>query len=495
MIRSRALLVSFLVLTACDSGSGGGVSAPSPTPSPTVTPTVAIAVSPASVSLPTNATQRFACTVTGSSDTGCSWAIQEADGGGIAADGTYVAPGVAGIFHVIAKSNAIPGKTAVATVTVTPPPAAKPWVTAYYLGWFWDTMYPPEKVDASAFTHLVFGRVAPGRGTLGGAAGDIVPGGGTSHQAGLSPDGVRSVEDYLIKRAHDAGRKALLMVGGAGDGDGFIASTSDALRPGFVRKLADYLIAHDYDGIDLDWEDRFEGSEHLTPAIDGAEAKRRAIQLIKDLRIELAKRPRYQGAGRAALITFPGYTVSINDLEPSGKVEQWQADIANLVDQYNLMSYGIGTTWSGNGWLSWFSSPIFGATGKTPRDLATSVEAYEKTGVPRSRIGIGIGFFGIYFGPGVTGPRQSTEANRIFEVDDVALRYSELVRMGYLSNGTYHWDDVAKVAIAATLTAATHRPDRVAIVPGSYPMRTKRPLPPKRLGCARPGSGARSSGR
>ena len=66
--------------------------------------------------------------------------------------------------------------------------------------------------------------------------------------------------------------------------------------------------------------------------------------------------------------------------------------------------------------------------------------------MPRSKLGIGIGFYGIYYGPSVTGPRQPLNGERIFEVDDVTLRYSELDRMGYLSNGTYGFDDVAKAA-------------------------------------------------
>jgi chitinase len=440
-----SLTIPMLFLAACSGGGGGGgVVTPAPTPTPT-SGQVTIALTPQTAELPANGNQQFACVVTVDIDTRCGWSVQEAGGGTVSVSGLYVAPATAGTYHVIAKSLADPLKTASATVTVTPSSAAKPWVTGYYLGYFWDTMYPPEKVDMSALTHFVFGRVAPGGGTLKGTPGAVVPGAGTGHQPKLSPDGTRSVEDYLIKRAHDAGRKALLMIGGAADGDGFLLSTADAVRPTFVKNIADYMDQHDYDGLDLDWEDKFEGSSTITPKVSGDEAKRRLFALIADLRAEFAKRPRYQSSGRTALITLPGYTVSINDLEPGGKVPQWQADLANAVDQYNMMSYGIGTTWSGNGWLSWFSSPIFGATGKTPRDLASSVDAYERTGVPRRKIGIGIGFYGIYFGPGVTGPRQDTEANRIFEVDDVALRYSELVRMGYLSNGTYAWDDVARV--------------------------------------------------
>jgi chitinase len=271
-------------------------------------------------------------------------------------------------------------------------------------------------------THFVFGRMAPS-------------------------DPTKTIEDYLIDRAHAAGTKTLLMLGGDGaDGIGYYRSTADNLRPIFVNNIVDYLVTHNYDGVDIDWENYLSDSEETRQAgIDPIEARRRLRQLIIDIRAAANARPRYRAPNSGVLITYPHYTVSINDLQPGGRVEQWQADIANLVDQFNLMSYGIGTAWNQAEWFSWFSSPIFGATGRTPRDLDSSVTAYVNTGVPRARIGIGIGFYGIYYGPTITGPRQDTANNNIFETNDVALRYSELVRLGYLSNGTYHWDTISQV--------------------------------------------------
>ena len=319
--------------------------------------------------------------------------------------------------------------------------AATPWVTGYYAGWFWDQSYPPQRVDMSAMTHFVFGRVAPGGGSLGGTPGTVVQGAGTAHQPGLAPDGRRSVEDWLVARARNSGTKALLMLGGDGaDGLGFLRSTPDDIRPAFVRRIVDYLVAHNYDGVDIDWENELHGNAQL--GVSAEEAQRRLKRLIREVRAEANRRPRYRN--RPVIITFPGYTVNTNFLQPGGKVEQWQADVARLVDQYNLMSYGIGTAWNGSGWSSWFSGPVFGASGTTPIDLASSVRAYVATGVPRRKIGIGIGFYGIYYGPGITAPRQPTEGNSIFEYSDVALSYSELVRKGYLSNGTYRWDQTAR---------------------------------------------------
>ena len=434
-----------LLLVACGGeGSGGGDGGPVVEPPP-----VQITITPTTAQLQPQGTQQFSCTVTGSTNTQCTWSVAGTNSGTVSGSGLYTAPATAGTYQVTATAVANQNVRATATITVAGggqgPQGSTPWVTGYYAGWFWDQSYPPQEVDMAAMTHFVFGRVAPGGGSLGGTPGTVVLGAGTAHQAGLSPDGTRSVEDYLVRRAHDANAKALLMLGGDGaDGEGFLRSTADTIRPTFVRNLVDYLVTHDYDGVDIDWENRLEGWPEQN--ISAEEARRRLKALITEVRAEANSRTRYRSPNQPVIITFPGYAVSINFLQPGGKVEQWQADVANMVDQYNLMSYGIGTAYNGAGWDSWFSGPLFGASGTTPYDLKTSIDAYVATGVPRSKMGIGIGFYGIYYGPTITGPRQSTANNNIFEFNDVALSYAELDRKGYLANGTYRFDDIAKSA-------------------------------------------------
>jgi hypothetical protein len=84
------------------------------------TAVVAIAVSPRTVSVAIGAAQNFTCTVTGSTNTACTWRVQEAGGGVIdPATGYYLAPGTPGTYHLVVESEADPTRSDVATITVT----------------------------------------------------------------------------------------------------------------------------------------------------------------------------------------------------------------------------------------------------------------------------------------------------------------------------------------------------------------------------------------
>ncbi|TFW18234.1 PKD domain-containing protein [Massilia arenosa] len=308
--------------------------------------------------------------------------------------------------------------------TIPASTSAKPWVMGYYAGWSWDASQDPRTVDYSAMTHLAFGRVAPGAGTLGGQPGQVVLGGGTSHQQGLVEG--KSAEDYMIGRAHAAGVKAILMLGGMGDGAGFLRSTDPRVRPTFVTNLLNYLEQHDYDGIDVDWED----------VLDTELAHFRLTALIADLRAGAKQRARWQGAGKDFIITFPGYALNVN----TDHVSDFSVTIASIVDQYNLMSYGMG--YNADGWTSTTFAPLEGQTSSHPMDISSSIQMYADKGVPRKKLGLGIGFYGFCYRSPVTAPNQPV--TDVFN-SDTDWSYTELNRLGFLTSGTYHWDDVAKM--------------------------------------------------
>lgn len=443
---------ALLLLSACGGGGGGGGDGGGDPPPPQQN--VQITINPDAIEVPVEGSQAFACTVTGSTNTACTWRVDEQGGGTISAGGFYTAPTAQGTYHVTATAAADTSRTARATVTVRPrQTGATPWVTAYYLGYYMtDGTFgqPPHTIDMSAMTHLVIGRVAPGSGTLGGDAGEVIEGALHFHNPDASRYPGIAEEDYLIDRAQAAGVKTLLMIGGMGDGEGFIRSSSDAMRPTFVRNIVDYMVEHDYDGVDLDWEDNLSDGG---AGVSGEESLRRLQLLIDDIRVEANSRARYRAPNSSVLITFPGYGRSMNE-EGGHRVEQWQADVANSVDQYNLMSYGIGSVYDAYGWQSWFTSPIFGETGSTPYSLDYSVTAYTNMGVPRSKLGIGIGFFGVYYNPGVTGPRQ--DFTRL-EMDDNALAWNRLLDDGYFNTGDVRWHEESQ-STYRVYGGAGHRP-------------------------------------
>lgn len=302
----------------------------------------------------------------------------------------------------------------------SPSPQGRKWINGYYAGWFWET-YPPEAVDMSTMTHFVFGRYAPALGSLpGGRAGDLLEGAGGAHA---------EVENTLITKAHAASVKAVMMVGGDSDGPGFLAATANAtVRARFIQNILDKAVQKGYDGVDIDWEEELD-----TPA-----ARAQALALLRELRTASEQRPRYQGAPLE--ISWPGFWVNKNDPD----ITPWHAEVAASVDRFNLMTYSMAGDW---GWLSWHHSPLFGADTYHPTSIESTVQAYLDAGVPRAKLGIGIGLYGAYYNNPVTGPRQSLDGMQGWmDNGDWENNTQRLVNDNAFGQpgATYHWDEVAK---------------------------------------------------
>jgi chitinase len=61
-----------------------------------------------------------------------------------------------------------------------------------------------------------------------------------------------------------------------------------------------------------------------------------------------------------------------------------------------------------SGWCSWFFSARANATACHPTGVAASLNGYVAAGVPRRKLGIGIGLYGSTYRPPITGMRQSS---------------------------------------------------------------------------------------
>lgn len=360
---------------------------------------------------------------------------------------TYAAAGAYRVTLTVRDAAGASSTTLVTLHAELPPPpdtmpplepvpaqqGARPWVTSYYAGYFWDNgMLAPWQVDFSTMTHYVFARVAPGGGTLGGQPGEVIKGGGSAHDAGaLGSRSPRSVEDWMIERARAAGVKTLLMLGGMGDGMGFYASTAPGVRARFVQNLLDYLEAHGYDGVDVDWEDYLESKT----------ARFRLTALIADLRAGARQRARWQAPNAPFLITFPGYAVNINPGQNS--LGDFDVTIASIVDQYNLMSYSI--IYNAPGWTTGTASPIDGETDARPMSLSSSIDRYVALGIDPKKLGIGVGFYGSGYALPATGIDQP--ATRL-NANDVDMNYRAMKSSGYVGNTrcAYTWVELAETA-------------------------------------------------
>jgi len=322
------------------------------------------------------------------------------------------------------------------------PPLAGAWVTAYYAGWFWDwhstVAEAVAAVDMSTMTHFVFGRYAPGAGTSGGSPGQMVEAAGTAHAY---------VETPLISSAHAAGTRALAMLGGTGDGAGFMASTAASTRATFIKNILDKCVAKNYDGVDIDWED----------GLDTPESQSRLITFLGELRSAAAARTRYQAPNDPFIITLPGYAVNINIDLP---VPAWKATVASLVDQYNLMTYNL--TWGCCGWDTWLATPIRDAAPTHPMSIESSIQAHVDAGVPRSKLGMGMGLFASGYAPPVTGPRQPMSVE-YFWPDSLAT-WAALYRAGMLSPSAFVFDTAAQAGYYSYSSPRTFLGDSVGML-------------------------------
>ena len=276
-----------------------------------------------------------------------------------------------------------------------PPPASGLWVSGYYVG-YERYLYAPAQVDFTAITHLIVGTVIPNAdGTL-----DTTFYQGTAAGPGMARD--------LAARAHGAGRKAILMIGGAGYLGGFQGAASAANRATFVANLVAARADLGFDGYDLDWEPVQDADK---PAL---------LALTQALR----------AADPAALITIPV------DWADSG--DTFYSTLAPSVDQINIMSYGMAGLWGG--WDSWHFSALAGEGPSHPSSVSSRATAFAATGIPRSKIGIGIGFYGQCW-QGVTGPRQPLTGASIV-AGDGTMSYAKIMT-SYWTATAYQWDAAA----------------------------------------------------
>lgn len=253
---------------------------------------------------------------------------------------------------------------AVAAVVLLPTPAAGSghWLTGYYATYN-NSVMTTSQVDYTKLTHIIYWPVIPNtNGTL------------NPTPFGLPAATFSAGATDLVTRAHAAGAKALIGIGGdasSGATGGFASSTSITYRTTFINNIVILMQLYGFDGVDINWEQITTADDaNFTAFITGLRAKLNTI----------TPRP---------LLTMPPET------EPDGGRPDLLAPIYQDFDQLNMQTYVMSGPYCG--WETWYNSPLNngGATFATvpSEQLPSIINAladYTVLGIPKGKLGMGI---------------------------------------------------------------------------------------------------------
>jgi len=114
------------------------------------------------------------------------------------------------------------------------------------------------------------------------------------------------------------------------------------------------------------------------------------------------------------LLTYPAGAINGN----YQTVDPLMVTLAASLDRFNVQTYHPSTAVVGQGWDSWFNSPVSGVMGSTPIAIDDTLTRYATAGVPKAKLGMGMSFYAICYTGGVSGPRQATDAAQIVGGDN-----------------------------------------------------------------------------
>lgn len=296
------------------------------------------------------------------------------------------------------------------------------WVSAYMASWNhfappggnWGSL-PAGQIDWDALTHLFyFAFNVKENGSLS----EIAP------YENISPDRLNAI----VSAAHKAGKPVLFTVGGWGNHDAFVKALNPSVCPVFINNLIRILQTWGFDGIDIDLEPIKE--EDLPDFRVFIEKLHRKLQTITTRR------------GFTPLLTVA------TDSQP-----EFFAEVHNKFNQINLMTYDFSGAWSG--WVSWHNSAVYSGGYMFPgtsRPLPSTdkrVQAYLEAGVPASKLGIGIDFYGyVWSGGNGTSTGGVTRPGQAWDVPPSVtdnVPYHQIMTQ-YFKPEYYHWDEKTKAA-------------------------------------------------
>jgi chitinase len=186
------------------------------------------------------------------------------------------------------------------------------------------------------------------------------------------------LEPELISRAHAAGVKVIISIGGGGANAGKafpVIAADPTARANAARNLRDFVVQNGYDGVDLDWE-----------YPQGVEERSNCTLLLAAIRKEMPA-PRYELS-----MAIPAQPDSMG--EGSYDLEA----LAQILDYFNVMTYDFHGPWSKH---AGHNSPLFqnpADPGHERSSIAAAIDTYVNYfHVPPDKVNVGTGFYGYEF--------------------------------------------------------------------------------------------------
>lgn len=214
----------------------------------------------------------------------------------------------------------------------------------------------------------------------------------------------------MISKAHTAGVKVVISIGGWGQCDGFapMAATA-ATRKIFIDNVIAFMKQQGYDGIDLDWE---------YPT--GSAQRNTFTQLVREFR-------------QAFDAAHPAWTISF--VVPSGQYSGTTFDYAAVLDAVTwigCMTYDFHGAWTNH---AGHNAPLYAPGGEAEGSIDDSVLYLKRLGIPASQLLVGVPFYGRRFSASrLYGPATGGDE----------ITYAKLIPQ-IKPDWNYVWDNTAKV--------------------------------------------------
>lgn len=241
----------------------------------------------------------------------------------------------------------------------------------------------------------------------------------------------RSLAALTALRKDNPTLQVVLSIGGWGAGNFSEAVATKSARKTFIKSATALMLAHDLDGLDIDWEYPTQPG----PGISHAPADRENFSLLLE-----ALRARLDALGRKHRRHYL-LTIAAADGEAARGLDLPR--IAAVLDWINLMAYDFnGSATATTGHHAGLRASAQAVPGS--RDATHAVEEFLAAGVPPRKLNLGLAFYGRRFGD--VAPEHHGLYQR-YASDGGYVSWQQIQREFLDKNGfVRHWDRAAQSA-------------------------------------------------